>query len=225
MWRHLWLRLRRAALKRRELAPAVADFVRTPLVSRRARFQDTQFVSLDIESTGLDASRDAIISIGWVVIADGRVDLASARSLLVRTNVDVGDSATIHGLTDTTVGRGISLDAAIAQVLIALKGRVLVVHYAALDVGLIDRACLDLYGTRVPLPVIDTLALEWRRLRRQNGTEHRDRLRLSHVRDVYNLPRYAAHTSLGDAIATAELLLAMVARRGNPDTMRLGDVL
>jgi aspartate-semialdehyde dehydrogenase len=44
------------------------------------------------------------------------------------------------------------------------------------------------------------------------------------VGDAYNLPRYNAHDCLVDAIATAELLLAMVTRNGGRDATRLRDL-
>jgi len=47
-------------------------------------------------------------------------------------------------------------------------------------------------------------------------------LRLSDLREAYNLPRYNAHDCLVDAIATAELLIAIAAHRGDTS---LGELL
>jgi DNA polymerase-3 subunit epsilon len=96
------------------------------------------------------------------------------------------------------------------------------VHHAGLDKTLLDRMCVRRFGHRLPAPVVDTLALEHRRNKRNHHLETNASLRLSDLRDEYGLPRYAAHDCLVDAIATAELLLAIVARRRST---ALGDLL
>ena len=68
------------------------------------------------------------------------------------------------------------------------------------------------YVTR-PSAVVDTLALEHRRQRRHHHVEANASLRLADLRATYGLPRYAAHDCLVDAVATAELLMAIVAHR------------
>ena len=74
------------------------------------------------------------------------------------------------------------------------------------------------------LPVIDTLALERQRRRRRHQEADSQSLRLSALRDAYKLPRYSAHDCLVDAIATAELLVAMVAHNGGADRTKLEDL-
>ena len=106
-----------------------------------------------------------------------------------------------------------------------VAGRVLVVHHAGLDKALLDRACRHRYGVPLLVPVIDTLAVESRSRRRRQGTTTDAALGLASLRSEYGLPRYAAHDALTDALATAELLLAMVARRGGQANVRLRDLL
>jgi DNA polymerase-3 subunit epsilon len=50
-----------------------------------------------------------------------------------------------------------------------------------------------------------------RRKRREIPVQQGD-LQLNRLRSDYNLPRYTAHDALIDAVATAELLLAIAAR-------------
>ena len=56
------------------------------------------------------------------------------------------------------------------------------------------------------------MAIEMRRQQRQHHVESGASLRLGDLRDAYGLPRYAAHDCLVDALSTAELMLAIVAR-------------
>jgi DNA polymerase-3 subunit epsilon len=188
------------------------------------RFRELELLCLDVETTGLDARRDEIVSLGWVVIRAGRVDLSTAATFLVRPTGDVGQSATIHGLTDSTVAKGGTLEAVLERLLESMAGRVLVVHHAGLDKTLLDRDCHRCYGAPLLVPVVDTLAVERRSRRRRQVTTPDGSLRLADLRREYGLPRYAAHDAMTDALATAELLLAMVWRRGGPGNVRLRDL-
>ncbi|MCJ7589909.1 MAG: 3'-5' exonuclease [Woeseiaceae bacterium] len=221
--RRLWLALRRLRAWRRSSDPVYKAFVERPLPQRGTRFEDAELVCLDIETTGLDPESADMLSIGWVLIRGGKVDLATAESLIVRPLGDVGHTASVHGLTDTIVGQGVAPTEAMYRVIAALTGRVLVVHYAGLDKNLLDRLCRAQFGDKLLVPVIDTLALEHRRTSRHHHLDDTRSLRLPDLRAHYNLPRYGGHDCLMDAVATAELLLAMVASRA-PDCQTLGDL-
>jgi len=60
------------------------------------------------------------------------------------------------------------------------------------------------------VPTVDTLALAHRSCVRQGREPVRGSLRLAALRERYNLPAYASHDSLVDAIAAAELFLAQM---------------
>ena len=199
--------------RRRSTVPPYDSFLDTPVPSSSDAVSAVEFVSLDIETTGLDAAKADMLSVGWVVVRDGRVDLSSAETWIVRPSGEVGDSASVHGLTDTMVGAGLDWGVVIDKIVTALAGRVLVVHHAGLDKALLDRLCRQRYGAPLLVPVVDTLALEHRRQSQRHHIEEGASLKLSDLRSTYGLPRYAAHDCLVDAIATAELLLAMAAHR------------
>jgi len=74
------------------------------------------------------------------------------------------------------------------------------------------------------MPVIDTLALEHRRKSRHHHLNDTRSLRLPDLREHYNLPRYGGHDCLMDAVATAELLIAMVATRAHDGQITLADL-
>jgi DNA polymerase-3 subunit epsilon len=216
------LRARRWLIARKGPAAPLSDLIHTKLPGSSTSFANAEFVSLDIETTGLDASRADMLSVGWVVIRSGRIDLGTAETYIVRPSGDVGDSASVHGLTDTMVGTGMDWGIVLDKIITVLAGRVLVVHHSGLDKALLDRMCLRRYGSRLPVPVVDTLHMEHRRMRRIHHIENKKSLRLSDLRGLYNLPTYNAHDCLVDAIATAELLIAIVAHRRS---ITLGDLL
>jgi DNA polymerase-3 subunit epsilon len=220
--KYSWLKARRWFLSRKHFSAPFDAFLDEDLPSTSTAFADAEFVSLDIETTGLDASSADMLSVGWVVIRGGKIDLSTAESYIVRPSGEVGDSASVHGLTDTVVGTGLGWGAALGMIVEVLTGRILLVHHAGLDKALLDRMCMNCYGSRLLVPVVDTLALEHRRMQRKHHIETKKALRLSDLRELYNLPRYNAHDCLVDAIATAELLIAIAAHRGETT---VGDLL
>ena len=220
--RYSWLKARRWLTSRKQFSAPFDAFIGADLPGASTAFADAEFVSLDIETTSLDASNADMLSVGWVVIRRGRVDLSTAESYIVRPSGEVGDSASVHGLTDTVVGSGLGWSAVLGMIVEVLTGRILLVHHAGLDKALLDRMCMNSYGARLLVPVVDTLALEHRRMQQKHHIEIKKALRLSDLRELYNLPRYIAHDCLVDAIATAELLIAIAAHRGETT---VGDLL
>ena len=100
----------------------------------------------------------------------------------------------------------------------ALAGKVVVVHYRAIERRFLDAVCRNRLGEGLVFPVIDTMAIEARlHPRRKPGVIDRwlgrkpISLRLAACRERYNLPHYGAHHALTDALATAELLQAQAA--------------
>ncbi len=99
---------------------------------------DLALLAVDIETTGLDPRRDRVLSIGWLPVDGGRVRLGGAGRVVVRDAggaAGVGQSATVHGLTDDRLAGGIPLEDAVARLLVALTGRVLLAHFARIETG------------------------------------------------------------------------------------------
>lgn len=219
-----WLKFRRWRLKKRNFDEPFNRLLNTPMPAAGATFNEIEFLSLDIETTGLDANKADMLSTGWVVIIDGHVDLSTAESYVVRPSGAVGSSASVHGLTDTVVESGSDWATVLSRIVEVAAGRVLLVHHAGLDKVLLDRLCRELFAAPLLVPVVDTLALEKRRQQRRHHVDEKRSLRLAELRSAYGLPRYNAHDSLVDAIATAELLIAMVAHNGGANRTRLRDL-
>jgi len=219
------LKFRRWLAIRRVVHDALARLLSSSLPAGSTAFVDTEFLCLDIETTGVDARNASMLSVGWVIIRGARVEMATAESCIVRPPGEVGESATVHGLTDTLCEAGEDVAGVLEHLLEVLRGRVLVVHYAGLDKALLDRLCRRHFGAPLLVPVVDTLALERRARSSRHHLDEQQSLRLSALRSAYHLPHYSQHDALADAIATAELLLAMVAARGTPQSVRLRDLL
>ena len=221
---HLWLLLRRWLLRNRQLERPFRELIRESSPDPGTSFRDAELVCLDIETTGLDVATADMLSVGWVLVRNGRVALDTAESYVVKPSGAVGNSAAVHGLTDTIVESGRNWKIVLDKIIETLVGRVLVVHHAGLDKALLDRMCRQRFGAPLMIPVADTMALEHRRQRRRHHADENSSLRLTDLRAAYNLPRYDSHDCLVDAIATAELLIAMVAQNDGLKSTRLKDL-
>lgn len=183
---------------------------------------NTPILSVDLELTGLDPGEAEIVSIGWTAIVGGRIRMGSNRHILVRSAHTVGHSATIHELRDQDVASGLAEEDALDELFTRAAGHLLLFHHAGLDVPCLQRACAAWSGCRPPLPALDTLRWEAERLARRGHPPRDGALRLGALRSQYHLPDHALHDALGDAIATAELFLAMAAHAQPDGHLQLG---
>lgn len=200
---------RKKALSKVRPGPLEA-FLDTPWPERKADCRDTRITAIDLETTGLDPKKDVILSIGMVDIDAWRVRLDTAWHRIVRIDQAIpGESAVIHQITDDQSAAGQPIEELLPEVLRRMAGKPMLVHYSPIEQNFLDAACRDLYGAPFVTPIIDTLEIGQRVFERRNHLIQPGDLRLFNLRPRYNLPQYKAHNALSDALATAELFLAM----------------
>lgn len=211
-WRSMAAQQR--ALLKPGLAAELQAYLETPLPDRKAPVDELEYLSLDFETTGLDAKKDAILSFGYTHLRGDRVLLKGSGHQLVCIDTALCDkSVAIHQITHERMASGITLQDALRQLFTLLPGKVILVHCAAIEKPFLEAAVQKYYGCKPPFLWVDTLELERRRLDKGFTPVRANRLRLANLRKDYNLPRYCGHHALEDAIATAELFLALMAQR------------
>jgi len=219
----LLLRLRRAAQRLAATVPEELERVWTkPLPGPATPVGALRFLVCDGEMTGLDPRRDALLSLAWVPIDEGELLPGRARQVLLRPEGGVGQSATVHHLRDCMLRDALAPEAALRALLRDAGGRILVFHNGRLDCAFLDAVARASWGMPLLLPWLDTLRIEERILRRRDHPPLAGELQLTACRRRYDLPPHRAHSAVTDAIATGELLLAQIARRGRG--LRLRDL-
>lgn len=203
---------RRQRAQRTAAPGPLADYLAVPLPGPQTPLPGLGLLAVDIETTGLDPGRDRVLSIGWLPVDGGRIELGGAGRVVVRDVggvAGVGQSATVHGLTDDHLAGGVPLEDAVARLLAALTGRVLLAHFARIETEFLGAVCERAWGAGMPCVVVDTFELERRVVAGGWGAEpQRGALRLWTARERHGLPVYRAHEALTDALACAELYLA-----------------
>lgn len=217
------LRLARFRHRKRLRPGALMDVWQAPLPSGRADWRSLEYLVVDAEMSSLDPRVGELLSLGWVTIRGGAIELGSASHRVLRASNSVGQSAVIHQLRDLDLVDGESPETVLAALLHAACGKVLVFHNARLDLAFLDPLAVAFHGAPLLLPRIDTLQTEHGLLDRRGITPSAGDLTLAGCRARYGLGDHAAHNALGDALATAELLLAHASSRGAG--ICLGDLL
>ena len=190
-------------------------------VAGDTHLSDVPFVALDFETTGLNAGSDEIISIGLVPFDLNRIRLRDARHWLLKPRRAMKDeSIVIHGITHSELSDAPDLNRILEQVLEAIAGRIVVVHYRYIEREFLDAALKRRISEGIRFPMVDTMELEAMLYRRGIGQLMKrlvgcrpESIRLGDSRSRYNLPHYGQHHALTDAIATAELLQAQILHR------------
>jgi DNA polymerase-3 subunit epsilon len=222
----LLLDWRRRLLLRKAPPGPLREYLARPFPRAGTDWRAIDFLAIDLETTGLDHRKDSILSIGHVTLSGGAIVLATAAHRVVRFDGDIpAASAVIHQITDDQAALGEDLEVVLADLLGVLAGKVLIAHHAHIETTFISRACRQVYGVGLVAPVVDTQVLAQRQLERRQIAYKGSDLRLHALGERYNLPRYAAHNALYDALSAAELFLAQVANLGEGRTVPLRGLL
>ncbi len=209
---------------RREPKAPMRQWLLAPLPKWSAAFSDLSVLVVDLETSGLDAESAEILSVGWVEVKGARAILGSMRHELVNAQYGVNESAVIHQIVDHQLEGAASEREVLSLLLDASIDKVLVFHCADLDMAFLNKACMKHFSVPFAAPVIDTMAVEQRRLQRSKGYIAQGALRLHSCRAQYGLPLWKAHNAATDALACAELLLAQVADMGGVDEVCLSQL-
>lgn len=224
-----WQRLQLAWARRRCRYPLQSRLLETSPPARGRRVAELEMIALDFETTGLDPARDQIIAAGWVLLRGDRIVMASAREVRVRATAaeGVGQSAVIHGITDSDLDDAETVDEMLAQLLPELAGRPIIAHAVSIERGFLNALLRRLGGVPLTSPFIDTMVLERRLIEASGGSvrELHGDLTLDACRDRRQLPGHQRHSAGADAIACAELLLAQLDEFGGAKSSRLKDLL
>jgi DNA polymerase III epsilon subunit family exonuclease len=166
--------------------------------------EDAEIVVFDLETTGLSASRDRMCEIGAVRVK--ALEITETFETLVRPGVALPPTiARLTGLSDADLRAAPRPELALRRFLAFAGDAPLAAHNARFDVGFVDHAVQRLTGRRVAAPVVDTVWLARRLLHRRS-----ERFSLAQLAHFFGTATDPCHRALPDALATAEILVALL---------------
>jgi DNA polymerase III epsilon subunit family exonuclease len=161
------------------------------------------FVAIDLETTGLDPRRTAIVAVAAIPYAAGRPGPVHAALVNPGRPIPAASTA-IHGITDAMVRDSPSIGEVLPALERVWRGRVLVGHNVGFDIAILDRELRGHGRARLDNPALDVGRLaaalhpEW-----QDVTLETLAVRLGVVVT-------GRHTAQGDARAAGDLLEALL---------------
>jgi DNA polymerase-3 subunit epsilon/CBS domain-containing protein len=180
--------------------------------------RDPGFVAIDLETTGLDRRRDAIVAMAAIPFRHGRP--ARGFVSLVDPARPIPAAATaIHGIDEAAVAGAPRLAEALVAFNAVCAGRIVAGHDVGFDLGVLARA-----RAATGLPCEHAAALDTRRLVRALRPDIADtRLEVAAAR--LGLSTAGRHTADGDARMAGEILLALLPAFAARGAMTIADAL
>ncbi len=188
-----------------EAPPAPARFL------RGVPWKRAEFAALDFEATGLDLTRDSVISFGVVPVSRGRIVMADSVYELVEPDVRPSPrSVKIHGLRWMDLTGARSLEEMRHVLREALAGKFLVTWSAGVEASFLDKVFGGGFRRWMRRSVdVRKLAITWDRLSGRSGVP--SAYTLTRVATRLGVPVASPHHALDDALVTAELFLVLAA--------------
>ncbi|MEM8850132.1 MAG: 3'-5' exonuclease [Pseudomonadota bacterium] len=168
--------------------------------------RDLCLVVFDSETTGLDPETDDVVQLGAVRIVNGRRVVGEVYESLVNPGRPIPARSTdVHGIDDGMVADAPGFAHVCAKFHRFAEGAVIVAHNAPFDMAFLERQSAAL-GLRFDHVVLDTVHLSAIVF----GGSQAHTLDALSARLEVEIPADLRHTAMGDAVATADVLTALI---------------
>jgi DNA polymerase-3 subunit epsilon len=172
-----------------------------------------ELVSLDCETTSLEAASAELLSVAAIRIRGDRILTSEALDLLVRPAARPDDAGVpIHRLRTLDLAAGLGPDQAIERLLRFVGGRTLVGYYLEFDLRVINRYLRPKLGVPLPNRRIEVSSLYYDLKTRRLPGRHVD-LRFQTIRADLDLPDLPEHDAFNDALMAAMMYLRLAGSR------------
>jgi len=180
---------------------------------RRTPLEAARWVVVDCETSGLDAARDRLLSVGAVAVSDRMVDLQDFFQANIRQDsASARDNIVIHGIGADAQRGGRPLGEVMRELNAFVGERLPVAFHAPFDAAVLRR-----HGLATRAKWLDLAALAPALFPQQGRADSP----LEHWLAAFGIAPRARHDALGDAFTTAQLLLVTLseAKRQRVETV------
>lgn len=183
-------------------------------VSTKAELDRSRFVVVDVETSGLSLTKDRLIAIGAVAVANGKIDLDDSFEVVLHQEVTSPKAnILIHGIGGSAQTGGQKPAEALLAFLEYLRKDPLVAFHVTFDETMLRKAIKQFLGFNFKHSWLD-LAYAVPGLHPELAAKFRA---LDDWLAFFNIRNYARHNALADAVSTAQLFMiaSKVARQQN----------
>jgi len=168
-----------------------------------------RLIVLDLETTGLNASKDEVIAIGAVAIEGGVIHLNDQFDLILRRpELDIRETVLIHGIGPEALTQGHETEDALLYLLEWMNGDPILAYHSSFDQKFLEKTLKAQLGYTVPHVWMDVAEL-LPAIFPKTETKGRS---LDHWADFFKLEVSERHHAAADALVTAELTLMALNR-------------
>ena len=169
-----------------------------------------RFVIFDMETTGLDAREDVILSVGAIAVIGNGIEVGDFLEVYIRQDKFASKSIAFNNAILKETNEKVVEAEGIIQFLNFVKDATLVGHNVNLDIEMVNQALKRLDLGRLKNPIMDTNAL----FQRWKGLPDDARTSLDEVCDALKIEKSDRHTAWGNAYTTALVFLKLKRKLG-----------
>jgi DNA polymerase-3 subunit epsilon len=169
-----------------------------------------RFVIFDMETTGLDAREDVILSVGAIAVIGNGIEVGDFLEVYIRQDKFASKSIAFNNVILKETNEKVVEAEGIIQFLNFVKDATLVGHNVNLDIEMVNQALKRLDLGRLKNPIMDTNAL----FQRWKGLPDDARTSLDDVCDALKIEKSDRHTAWGNAYTTALVFLKLKRKLG-----------
>jgi DNA polymerase-3 subunit epsilon len=169
-----------------------------------------RFVIFDMETTGLDAREDVILSVGAIAVIGNGIEVGDFLEVYIRQDKFASKSIAFNNAILKETNEKVVEAEGIIQFLNFVKDATLVGHNVNLDIEMVNQALKRLDLGRLKNPLMDTNAL----FQRWKGLPDDARTSLDDVCDALKIEKSDRHTAWGNAYTTALVFLKLKRKLG-----------
>ncbi len=187
------------------------------------RLEEAVFVSVDVETTGLDAGKDEIVAIAAVPIKGMKIQVGQAYYTTIRPKRYRIQGMKYHGISEEDLEKAPSFES-LAPKLFHLCDGILVGHCVGIDYQFLNKAFGEC-GLRFHRRLVDIAQLEKWIGQKESRRKSPEELSLDALMARYGLKEYYRHHALADAFFAAQIFQIQVLRYGIESVERLFSIL
>lgn len=178
---------------------------------RNKHFSELVFTVIDLETSGLDTTKDKILSFGGIKVVNGAIQVEESLELVFKQKTETDNkSVIIHGLLKRDISGGDEKSEGLKTIRNFIGDTIIVGHHIDFDYLKLNDTLKKYFNEVLDNPRLDTAELA---IRLEKGAFEsnfsKGEFGLDELCSRYNIEVYDRHTAPGDAFITAQLLIKL----------------
>ncbi|MCX8031274.1 MAG: 3'-5' exonuclease [Thermodesulfovibrionales bacterium] len=201
-----------------------------PLYDNEDSITNQNYVVIDTELTGLDETKDSLVSIGAVKMKGRRIELGCTFHRLIKPSSALkSESILIHRITPNEVEKEPSVEKIIREFINFCGNDIIIGHFVSIDMSFINKEVRKITGSVMRNQILDTSMiyqyLKKKYSQRDLFISYPGEIELYELAKRFCIPISDAHDALADAFLTAQLFQRFIPLLIGIGIKRIGDLL